>query len=92
MKKYFLFILDDNIKIDVEMNNVLKKFLEDYQCGFDIKEENVRILNFILYFFWRKCDGEKVYFFVEKVKFLKINSLVIFYNVIIFFYYCNDVF
>lgn len=91
MKKYSSFILDDNIKTDGEMNNVLKKLLEDYQCGFDTKEENVRILNFISYLFWRKRDGEKAHSFAEKAKSLKTNSLVTLHNAIIFLYYCNDV-
>lgn len=66
MKKYSSFILDDNIKTDVEMNNVLKKHLEDYQCGFDTKEENVRILNFISYLFGGNAMEKKLILLPKK--------------------------
>lgn len=68
IKKYSSFILDDNITTDGKINNILQKLLDDYQCGFDSDEENVRILNFISYLYWRTRDRENAESFAEKAK------------------------
>lgn len=91
IKKYSSFVLDDNIATDGRINNILQKLLDDYHCGFDSDEENVRILNFISYLYWRKRNREKANYFAEKAKFFKTNSLVALYNEIIFHYDSNEI-
>lgn len=91
IKKYSSFVLDDKIATDGRINNILQKHLDDYHCGFDSDKENVRILNFISYLYWRKRNGEKANYFAEKAKFFKTNSLVALYNEIIFHYDSNEI-
>lgn len=91
IKKYSSFILDDNITTDGKINNILQKLIDDYQCGFDSDEENVRILNFISYLYWRKRDGENAEFFAEKAKSFQTNSLITLHNAIIFHRDSNEI-
>lgn len=91
MKKYASFILDDNITTDGKVNNILRKRLDDYQCGFDSDEENVRILNFISYIYWRKREGENAESFAKKAKSFQTNSLITLHNVIIFHRDSNEI-
>lgn len=91
IKKYSSFVLDENITTDGKINNILRKLLDDYHCGFDSDEENVRILNFISYLYWRKRDGEKSHYFAEKAKVFKTKSLVALNNAIIFHYDSDEI-
>lgn len=91
IKKYSSFILDDNITTDGKINNILRKLIDDYQCGFDSDEENVRILNFISYLYWRKRDGENAESFAEKAKSFQTNSLITLHNAIIFHRDSNEI-
>lgn len=91
IKKYSSFILDDNITTDGKIKNILQKLIDDYQCGFDSDEENVRILNFISYLYWRKRDGENAEFFAEKAKSFQTNSLITLHNAIIFHRDSNEI-
>ena len=91
-KQLSSFILDDDITtVDREgVKNILQKVLKDLYSGFDSHEENVRVLNFISYLYWRKGDRKEAEDCVDKAETFKTKSIVTLHNRIIFHWESNE--
>ena len=92
IKQLSSFILDDDITTVKFLENILQKVLSDLDIGFDSDEENVRVLNFISYLYWRKGDRTKAEDYADRAETYETKSIVSLHNRIIFHWETNETF